>query len=325
MKPPLTISPKDERISGDTLALYLRDSKQLSAARLDPKKQIELAVLYKKTGDVRYRNELAGGILQWVVDIAYRYAKRYDAFAYLPDLIQEGNIGLLYAIEKFDPSYETRVATYATHWIEQKIILFLSQRRSSIRLSNDLVQKISELRKFSRKLEQSLGERSTDEDILEAGFCPKKLRSIRRRAPGYAKILSLEEKLRSHSPRNEDGTLLRDLIPDRSSGGFDGIEAFENTLSRSEIAAYFRRRLKRRNAEILVQYFGLEGEAKTMREVSVSFGLTQQRIQQIIRKLRSNPGVKDFIARALGCPGKSLKEKRSKRDFRNIRKSKRSG
>jgi RNA polymerase primary sigma factor len=274
------ISEKELKEVGKIDELYLPDAVQMylkeigKTPLLTAEEERELAKKAEK-GDEWARQQLIRANLRLVVSIAKRYAHRSPNLNIL-DLIQEGNIGLSKAVDKFDYRKGFKFSTYATWWIRQAITRALADQSRTIRIPVHMVETISKYSQVKRRLTQELGREPLSEEIaLEMGTTVDKIHHLQKISQ---EVLSLE------SPVGEDDedSILSEFIKD------------EKSLSPSQLAAQSLLRdkiqeilvdLTPREQEILKLRFGLEdGVTHTLEEVGKKFGVTRERIRQIEAK-----------------------------------------
>ena len=272
----------------DPVRLYLREIGRVPLLTAD--EELALA-LRMEQGDQDAKKELAEANLRLVVSIARRYVGRGMS---LLDLIQEGNLGLIKAVDKFDYTKGLKFSTYATWWIRQAITRAIADQARTIRIPVHMVETINKQIRVSRQLLQELGREPTVSEIAEEmGISEEKVREIRKIAQDP---VSLETPI-----GEEEDSHLGDFIPD------------EDALAPSDAAAYTMLKeqldevlgtLTEREEKVLKLRFGLEdGRTRTLEEVGGEFNVTRERIRQIeakaLRKLRHpsrSKKLKDFLS-----------------------------
>ena len=268
---------EDEAGADDALATYLREIRPVSL--LTAAQEIELAKRIED-GDEDAMQHFILANLRLVVNIAKKYQGR--GFSLL-DLIQEGNIGLMRAVQKFDWRRGFRFSTYATWWIRQAITRALAERSRTIRLPILMGQAITKVRDASERLTQRLGRDPTEEQVAaELGVSVTELDEMLRSS---AAPVSLE------TPVGEDETdVLGDLLPDENAIAPEE-RAFERTL-KEEANHALEETLSHRERLVLQLRFGLgDGQVYPLEKIGEQLGLTRERVRQIeneaLRKLRS--------------------------------------
>ncbi len=269
----------------DPVRMYLREIGKVSL--LTAAEEVELAKKMEN-GDTEAKKRLIDANLRLVVSIAKKYIGRGMLFL---DLIQEGNLGLIRAVEKFDYRRGFKFSTYATWWIRQAITRAIADQARTIRVPVHMVETINKMVRMSRLLVQELGREPTDEEIAnKMGIEPSRVEEIRR-------ISQLPVSLETPIGEEEDSQL-GDFIedhelpsPDEAAAGHLLHEQIEEMLSA----------LSEREREVLHFRFGLEdGHSYTLEEVGKKFNVTRERIRQIeakaLRKLRQpSKKLKDFL------------------------------
>ncbi|HAI98640.1 TPA: RNA polymerase sigma factor RpoD [Candidatus Peribacteria bacterium] len=265
-------------ISNDSVRMYLSEIGRVPL--IDARKEVELARRIRK-GDAAAKQQLAEANLRLVVSIAKKYIGRGLSFL---DLIQEGNIGLFRAVEKFDPERGFKFSTYATWWIRQAITRAIADQARTIRIPVHMVETINKLTHTQRRLVQELGREPTVEELaVEMEMDIKKVRHIQKISQD---IISLESPVGS-----EEDSKLGDFIEDE-----DAVNPFEatNRQLRKENVHAMLEFLTPRERKIIEMRFGLrDGIGHTLEEVGKEFGVTRERIRQIeakvLQKMRDHP------------------------------------
>ncbi len=259
----------------DPVRMYLKEIGKIPL--LSNERELELA---KKIadGDERAKNELVEANLRLVVNIAKRYVGKGMFFL---DLIQEGNLGLIKAVDKFDYTKGYKFSTYATWWIRQAITRSIADQARTIRIPVHMIETIHKISRVSRQLLQELGHEATPEEIADRiGMSADRVREIMKIAQDP---VSLETPI-----GEEEDSHLGDFIEDVDSPAPD--EAVSYTLLREQLAEVLHT-LTPREEMVLKLRFGLDdGVPRTLEEVGKEFNITRERIRQIeakaLRKLR---------------------------------------
>jgi RNA polymerase primary sigma factor len=252
---------------GDNLQLYLREIGQVQL--LTPEQEIELAKRIQK-GDDEAREHMIKANLRLVVKIA----RDYEGLGLpLLDLINEGNIGLMKGVERFNPAKGAKLSTYAALWIKQAIRRALGNQSKTIRLPVHVVDKMAHIRIAERKLRETLGREASDEEVAhEMGFSLRQVQLYRE--AGKAPV-SLDAPI----SEGEEGKQVSEVIADPNAvGAYDQMAKQGDTELLQEVLET----LNERERTILNMRFGLDGNSpKTLEEVGVHYRLTRERIRQI--------------------------------------------
>ena len=281
----LTLS-KDVKIN-DPVRMYLKEIGRINLLTSD--EEFEYAKRAEE-GDEEAKRMLAESNLRLVVSIAKRYVGRGMLFL---DLIQEGNIGLMKAVDKFDPTKGYKFSTYATWWIRQAITRAIADQARTIRVPVHMVETINKLARVQRQLTQELNREPTEEEIAKKlGITVDKVREVYKISQDP---VSLETPI-----GEEDDSHLGDFIRDERTMGPEEYATVE--MLKEELKGVLST-LTEREEKVLRLRFGLDdGQCRTLEEVGQIFGVTRERIRQIeakaLRKLRHpsrSRKLKDFL------------------------------
>ena len=274
----------------DPVKMYLKEIGRVELLTHDEEISLAKRIL---EGDEEAKKQLAAANLRLVVSIAKRYVGRGMLFL---DLIQEGNMGLIKAVEKFDYTKGFKFSTYATWWIRQAITRAIADQARTIRIPVHMVETINKLTRIQRQLIQELGREPTAEEIAERvdGMSPEKVREIQK--------ISLEPVSLETPIGEEDDSHLGDFIEDEGAMSPDDYAA--NELLKDELNEVLLE-LTDREEKVLRLRFGLDdGRTRTLEEVGKEFSVTRERIRQIeakaLRKLKHpsrSKRLKDFLDR----------------------------
>ncbi|EMD16636.1 RNA polymerase sigma factor RpoD [Eggerthia catenaformis OT 569 = DSM 20559] len=274
----------------DPVKMYLKEIGTVDL--LTQEQEVELAMKIKD-GDDNAKKRLAAANLRLVVSIAKRYVGRGMLFL---DLIQEGNMGLIKAVEKFDYTKGFKFSTYATWWIRQAITRAIADQARTIRIPVHMVETINKLTRIQRQLIQELGREPTAEEIADKmeGMTPEKVRDIQK--------ISLEPVSLETPIGEEDDSHLGDFLEDE--GAMSPDDYASNELLKDELNEVLLE-LTDREEKVLRLRFGIDdGRTRTLEEVGKEFNVTRERIRQIeakaLRKLKHpsrSKRLKDFLDR----------------------------
>ena len=278
--------PKNLSIN-DPVRMYLKEIGKISLLTLD--EELELSKRIEE-GDEEAKSKLAESNLRLVVSIAKRYVGRNLSFL---DLIQEGNIGLMKAVDKFDSSKGYKFSTYATWWIRQAITRAIADQAKTIRVPVHMVETINKLKRVQRQMTLELDREPTEEELSKALNIPEdKIREI-------IKIsldpLSLETPI-----GEEEDSHLGDFVKDDKT--LSPEEYAINEVLKDEISELLLTLTEREEQVIKLRFGLIDGTCRTLEEVGTIFGVTRERIRQIeakaLRKLRHpsrSKKLKDYL------------------------------
>ena len=256
--------PKFE--TDNSLRLYLKEISKTEL--LTPAEEVELAERIKD-GDKRALSHMIRANLRLVVKIA----QDYSGYGLpLSDLISEGNIGLMKAVERFDPNKGGKLSTYGSWWIKQSIKRALANQSKTIRLPVHMVDKIARMRRISAMMAEAIGREPTDSELAEELGIPRKKLALLKRASQRPASLN--------APVHEDeSSEFSDVIGDEQA--VDPFAALDNKNMHGELDELLEV-LDTREHRIIGARFGLDGKTPmTLEEVGVEFGVTRERIRQL--------------------------------------------
>jgi RNA polymerase primary sigma factor len=276
---------EDERLqTSDPLKLYVR---QIGDGRLlTPTEERELA-RRKDLGDEAAKRRLIECNLRLVMSITRNYTK---AGVPLLDLIQEGNMGLIRAVEKFDYRLGFKLSTYATWWIRQAVTRALADQGRTIRLPVHVAEQVRRAQRSRRQLAQKLNrDPSVEEIAADAGFTPERVREL---------FELVEDPVSLETPVGDGESSVADMIEDVTS---ESPDTATNEQARSAELARARDRLNPRMRHVVLRRFGLDGQPpQTLEEVGSDLGITRERVRQLetraLRELRAAaPGLQLYL------------------------------
>ncbi len=276
MELPVESDLSTEEISlDDAMRMYLKEIGQTPL--LSPEEELALAMRIRE-GDKEAKEQMTAANLRLVVSVA----RRYSGYGMqLLDLVQEGNLGLMKAVERFDFTKGYKFSTYATWWIRQSITRAIADQNRTIRIPVHMVETINKIRRVSGRLQQELGHLPSEEEIAqELDMSPEKVYEILRIAQ---EPVSLETPI-----GEEENSRLGDFIPAREQD--DPAEAANLSLMQDQIRQILGTLTPREKRVLELRYGIADGESHTLEEVGKEFNVTRERIRQIeakaLRKLR---------------------------------------
>ncbi len=252
--------------SDPSIRIYLREIGQIQL--LTPQEEIELAARIKK-GDREARTLMIKANLRLVIKIAHDYA---NLGLPLLDLVSEGNIGLMKAVERFDPAKGGKLSTYAAWWIKQSIKRALANQSKTIRLPVHLVDKISKMNRVASQMSEELGREPTDDELAEeVGLSTKTVSQL--------KTASIRPSSLNAPISDDDSTEFGEMVGDENAR--TPFESLRDRNLRDQLADVLQV-LDAREHAIILQRFGLDGaRPRTLEEVGKKLGVTRERIRQV--------------------------------------------
>jgi RNA polymerase primary sigma factor len=255
-----------DEVAQSSLDTYFREIDQTPLLTAEEERQLALRI---QTGDSAARDQMTRANLRLVVNIARSYTGKGLS---LPDLIEEGNLGLLRAVEGFDPTMNTRFSTYASYWIKQSIKRALVNTAKTIRVPVHMVELLAKWHRATIQLQEELGRAPTPEEIARKVGLPKK------------KVASIQKAIRvtatpPQSEVDEDGWTIDEMFTDsRAKAPDTELCESDDRLQVQELL----RKMDPREAAVLRMRFGLDDEEpKTLKEIGERLGLTRERVRQI--------------------------------------------
>ena len=261
----------------EPLKIYLREIGQIPL--LDPEEEKELGKRISE-GDETARKRLAEGNLRLVVSLAKHFTGRGVPFL---DLIQEGNMGLMRAAEKYDYTMENRFSTYASWWIREAMQRAIDQQSREIRVPVHVAENMKKVQKAAKDLQQSLGRDATTQEIAEKiGKSEEDVKTI---------LTYLQNPVSLETPVGEDGeNSLGDLVEDKRESTPE--EAMETLVEQEEVSERLSSLNEREQTVIRLRYGLADGRTHTLEEIGDEMGVTRERVRQIearaMEKLRKN-------------------------------------
>ncbi len=267
----------------DPIKAYFKDIERTSL--LSAKEEVELAKKIKK-GDAKARKKMIQANLRLVVSIA----KKYNHFGVpLLDLIEEGNLGLMKAVSKYNPKRGFRFSTYAAWWIKQYTLRAIANQGKTVRIPVYMMEIVAKWKKVNERLSQRLGRKPTTAEIAKA------MRISIKKAEGLDRIMAQPTALEAPIGEDDNGTVM-DLIEDVNTPS--PTESLLNYLRHERVASLLEK-INKREREILNMRFGLkDGVMHTLQEVAKRFRITRERVRQIeeatLRKLRMDTATEEI-------------------------------
>jgi RNA polymerase primary sigma factor len=269
-------SKPERREHSEPLTQYLNEISKIKPLSRSEEKQLAKKIAQ---GDLKALQELVRRNLKFVVSIANKY-KGYRLS--LQDLIEEGNIGLIQAAKRFDPSREVKFITYAVWWIRQAIMHCMAEQSGSVRLPIKQAGKVYRISKKRQSLSQTLLREPTDKELAEdMGFKEVDVQNIMR---AYRANLSLDAPLKA-----DESTAYIDLLESTNTIPYDDEIMQESLHAKVELLL---KDLQPREEKILRMRFGFHGDAKTLEEIGREIGLSRERVRQIEKRAKAKLKIK---------------------------------
>ena len=235
---------------------------------LEPDQEADLALRIRR-GDLQARNELVTANLRFVVSVAKQYQ---NLGVPLDDLINEGNIGLIRAAERFDPTKGFKFASFAVWWIRQAIMLFLVDKSRMVRLPQNIIHVISRIRSAANAFEQENQRPPSTAELAErTGMSEEKLEEY---IGHVSSTISMDAPLSS-----DTDVTIGEMLEDTSSEAADRVLIAESLRHDLQVAM---NSISRREQEIIRLYYGLDGEFRSMDEIAMDYHLSRERVRQLI-------------------------------------------
>ena len=260
------ISPSITPRESENISRYFANI--ASTHPLAPDQEADLAVRIHK-GDLHARNELVTANLRFVVSVAKQYQ---NLGVPLDDLINEGNIGLIRAAERFDPTKGFKFATFAVWWIRQAIMLFLVDKSRLVRLPQNIVNVLSRIRSAANTFEQENQRPPSSAELAER--TEMSVEKVEEYLGHITSTISMNTPLSADS----DATV-GEMLPDLSSSAADETLIAESLRHDLQVAMSS---CSRREQDIIRMYYGLDGEARSMDEIAMDYHLSRERVRQLI-------------------------------------------
>lgn len=272
-----------------SLTQYLREIGRTPLLKAAEEKQLAERI---QAGDSAARQHMLMANLRLVVNIAKQYVPSNDP-ELLMDLIQEGNLGLMKAVDRFKPEFNTRFSTYGVYWIRQAVLRALKSRRL-VRIPENVFDRMMEMQRTRQRLYQALGRAPLPEELAQE--MGAQAAEIRRLEEVSSDIVSLERSVRSGDSQEE--TRLSDLLEDEDAQA--PVELAQTSFIRDEIREAVST-LPDRERSIIDARFGLKGNnPKTLEEIGEDFGISRERVRQLqniaLNRLRERQGVRHVHA-----------------------------
>lgn len=278
---------KDSSEIGTNIKLYLDSLRNIPL--LTQEEECELMKKIEK-GDKQARQDMITHNLRLVVSIAKKYQTQME----LLDLIQEGNIGLMKALDKFDYTKEYKFSTYATWWIRQSISRAIADKKRTVRLPVHVVDKLSRIKRELAKYESKYGKTPSRKELAEITGYDQELLDTYYLLNTDTVSLDMPSK---PSEMGEEMDPIGEIIEDKSTAGVE--DSVINNMLNEEIMAILPKILKPVEVEVIQKHFGFNGETRmTLEEIGQQRGVTRERIRQIeamaIAKLKASRKTKDL-------------------------------